>query len=91
MPDISGAFAAVVAARVGLLSGKCSFFDLLCFAMDTIRSKIYLLHHELTEALFHQSSAENKFEEQTTGRAPLGRGIWGMSRTDMCKIAKKLI
>ena len=43
--------------------------------MDTIRSKIYLLHHELTEALFHQSSAENNFEEQTTGRAAQGGAI----------------
>lgn len=35
--------------------------------MDTIRNKIYLLHHELTDALFHQNSAETNFEEQTAG------------------------
>ena len=35
--------------------------------MDIIRNKIYLLHHELTEALFSQNSAETNFEDQTAG------------------------
>ena len=36
--------------------------------MDTIRNKIYLLHHELTEALFSQKNAETVSEEKVAGR-----------------------
>ncbi len=35
--------------------------------MDTIRNKIYLLHHELSEALFKQNSAETSVDDATTG------------------------